>query len=696
MSIILSLESDIRAIAGVGKILAQQLKILGITTVRDLIFYLPFRFDDFTRLVPIRDLKASETVTIRGTIRLIQNRRSWKMRKIVTEAIVSDDTGEVKVIWFNQPFLSKNLIVGDVVSFSGKTSDNYYALQMVSPAYEKIQHDQTALHTGGLVPVYSLTANITQKQFRTFIKKALDKCLASIQEFLPLEIVVLEKLMSLSTTLVSIHFPHDKNDFLLAQGRLAFDELLFLHLRNLINRKNNASLASISVPFDSSLIKSFIKKLPFPLTKSQKETAWEILKNMEKAMPMNRILEGDVGSGKTVVAAIAALNVISRGLQVAFMAPTEVLAQQHFETFQDYFQEFSFSIALLTSSDVRIAGQNSLESLRIRKNKIYSAIRNGEIAYVIGTHALLQDSFNFSHLALAIIDEQHRFGVKQRKILREKNANGIMPHLLSLSATPIPRSLALTVYGDLDVSLLEGLPHGRKKVITKIVPQKYREWVYEFIRKQVKKGHQAFIIFPLIDPSDVLGVRSVTQEYERLSKGDLQDIRLGILHGKMKHKDKEEIMKMMLHKEIDVLLSTSVIEVGVDIANASCMLIEGAERFGLAQLHQFRGRVGRSSIQSYCFLLPTVATHESKARLKIFTSSNDGFYLAQKDLELRGEGDVFGFRQSGMPFLRIANLNDTVLIKKTKEYALKLYDRMDEYPEIKKRFEHTQHDVHFE
>ncbi len=695
----LALDSEIRAIAGVGKTLAQQIKLLGITTVRDLIFYLPHRFDDFTRLVFIKDLKASETVTIRGAICMIQNRRSWKTRKIVTEALVADDTGEVKVIWFNQPFLIKTFRAGDYVSFSGKTSDNFYTLQLVSPSYEKIQQDGQAIHTGGLVPIYSLTAKIAQKKFREIVKKALDECVSSIHEFLPSEIISVEQLMPLSAALRAIHFPASAQDFLNAKTRLAFDELFLLHLLNVAQRKIQSSFHSVSIPFNSSATREFIKKLPFVLTKSQKEAAWEILIDMERSLPMNRLLEGDVGSGKTVIAAIAILNAVSRGFQAAFMAPTEVLARQHWMTFISLFGETSFRIALFTSSaSLSWTRESAVRNYGTKKerNVLTQAIRAGEIDCIIGTHALLEDTIECKRLALAIVDEQQRFGVKQRQALREKNAGMFLPHFLSMTATPIPRSLALTVYGDLDLSLIQGLPKGRKKTITKIVPQKYREWVYEFIRKEIGKGHQAFIIFPLIDPSDVLGVRSVSYEYGKLSKEDLQDVRLGTLHGKMKHEEKENVMKKMLDKEIDVLLSTSVVEVGVDIANATCILIEGAERFGLAQLHQFRGRVGRSEFQSYCFLLPTQEMQESKARLKIFASSTDGFFLAEKDLQFRGEGDVFGVRQSGMPFLRIATLKDMPMIKKTRDYAEKIYDRMHEHPELKKQFERMRHYAHLE
>ncbi|MBI4272522.1 ATP-dependent DNA helicase RecG [Candidatus Uhrbacteria bacterium] len=700
----LSLDSDIRAMAGVGQVLARKLKILGITTVRDLVFYFPYRFDDFTRIVSIRDLKASETVTIRGTIRLIQNRRSWKTRKIVTEALVSDDTAEVKVIWFNQPFLIKNLSSGDFVSLSGRTSDNFYDLQVVNPVYEKVSVDEQSLHTGGLVPVYSLVAGITKKQFRTLIKKALDECLTQIQDFLPEYIVKAEKFFSLQDAVRTIHFPDSLINYSKAKQRLVFDELFLIHAFTGMSKKNLVNIAAYAIPFDEKVVKEFLKNLPFSLTKSQKIVSWEIMKDMSKSSPMNRLLEGDVGAGKTIVASMALLGATHAGYQVALMAPTEVLAKQHFETFVQLFSPFLSSIALLTSSGVREWTRPSerrtsdvpKQSKKKMREDIYQRIKTGSIQFVIGTHALLEDTVSWNSLALAIIDEQHRFGVGQRKRLREGNAGQAIPHLLSMTATPIPRSLALTVYGDLDLSILKERPYGRKSIITKLVPEQYRTWVYDFIRKEVSKGHQGFIICPLIDVSDALEVRSVKEEYMRLQEGALRDIRIGILHGKMKPQEKGKIMHDMLERKIDVLLSTSVVEVGIDIPNATFILIEGAERFGLAQLHQFRGRVGRSELQSYCFVLPTESKKEERARLKIFVSSNDGFYLADKDLELRGEGDVLGSRQSGMPFLKLTDLRDADMLKKSREYAAKICDQLSIYPLLQAHLEKMEADVHLE
>lgn len=691
----LSPDSDIRAIAGVGQALARKLKILGITTVRDLVFYLPFRFDDFTQLVFIHDLQAHQTVTIRGIIRLIQNRRSWKTRKIVTEAIVADDTGEVKVIWFNQAFLIKNLSLGDLVSLSGKTSDNFYDLQVVNPVYEKVFADGPSVHTGGLVPVYSLVTGLSQKQFRTLMKKAIDACMDQIQDFIPGYILKAEHFLSLQDAIHAIHFPDSLPHYGEAKRRMIFDELFFLHALTRISRQNLMKLSAYAIPFHEKAVKEFLKTLPFALTKSQKTAAWEIMQDMARQSPMNRLLEGDVGAGKTIVAALAIVEALQAGYQVALMVPTEVLAKQHFQTFTRLFSSFFPSIALITSSTISHADSKKQSKKKIRHD-IYERIHDGTIRFVIGTHTLLEDTVLWKNLALAVIDEQHRFGVRQRKRLREKNTDKMMPHLLSLTATPIPRSLALTVYGDLDLSILYERPKGRKAIITKLVPHEYRAWVYDFIHKEVSKGHQGFIICPLIDASDVLEVKSVKEEYTRLQAEELHDIRIGVLHGKMKPQEKEKGMQDMLERKIDVLLTTSVVEVGIDISNATFILIEGAERFGLAQLHQFRGRIGRSSLQSYCFVLPTESKKEELARLKVFVSSNDGFYLAQKDLELRGEGDVLGLRQSGIPFLNLADLKDTQAIKTSRAYAKEICDNLSAYPLLKARLQEMDADVHLE
>lgn len=696
----IGLDSPIRMISGIGKKHEKQLALLGIHTCRDLIFYFPYRFDDFSVTIPIVALQPGMTATVQGKITLIANRRSARQKKILTEALISDESGTVKVIWFNQSFLIKNLAVGDVVNLSGKTNSHMYDLQLLSPQYEKVYSGRESVHTARLVPVYSLTESITQKQFRSLMKTTLDMCLPHISEWLTLEILSDEKYIGIREALSHIHFPSTKEEWEQAKKRFQFEELFFLQLYALQTRKSLQSIPAPPLRFFEKETKDFVLSLPFRITEAQRRSAWEILKDCGKNIPMNRLLEGDVGSGKTAVAAIAILNAVKAGYQVAYMAPTEILARQHFKTLREFLGSHDVSISLITSGEYESypkASNSSDEKKQDRRKRILSAIASGNVQVIIGTHALLEEKVSFHLLGLVIIDEQHRFGVGQRKRLREKSgAQGYMPHLLSLTATPIPRSLALTIYGDLDISLLDELPKGRKEIITKIVPLHYRQWTYDFIEKEIQKGHQAIIICPTIDQSDTLGVKSVKKEYERLSKDIFPSRRLLMLHGKMTAEKKQSAMEAMLAMQADILVATSVVEVGVDIPNATVMAIEGAERFGLAQLHQFRGRVGRSRYQSYCFLLPTSEEQEDEKRLKALVSCADGFELAEKDLELRGPGEVFGRQQSGIMELKIADIKDIALIKKTREWASKVIDKIEEYPEIQKRIRSFDEGVHFE
>lgn len=683
----------------VGPALQKLLKTMGIETCKDLIFYFPYRFDDFSSLVRIADLQAGVTVTIQGRIDMIANRRSRNRRMIVTTALVSDESGSIKVVWFNQPFLIKNLQVGNEVVLSGKTSDTYYDLQMVSPVYEKMTGKIDAifpvnLHTARLVPVYSLPAKCTQKQFRALVHDALETCCADVEELLPEAVLAKERFLGIRESLRAIHFPESSERFQEARRRFAFEELFILQLCVQSARSVYASSRAYAIRPHREEIKKFLALLPYSFTNHQQRAAREIMRDMCKNVPMNRLLQGDVGSGKTIVSALAMLNTVQSGYQCAVMAPTEILARQHYETLSVVFKESGIRIALLTAH-YQESGIKS-QGLKNSKQVLHDSIQSGGIDIVVGTHALLQEKVTFKHLAFVVIDEQHRFGVRQRKLLKEKNTDGTMPHLLSMTATPIPRSLALTAYGDLDISTIRQLPKGRKKITTKIVPKTYREWTVDFIKKQIAEGRQAFIICPLIDESDVLGAKSVKEEYKRLTRGPFSGLRLGMLHGKMKKDEKESVMRQMLDGAIDIIVTTTVVEVGIDIPNASIMLIEGAERFGLAQLHQLRGRVGRSIHQSYCFLVPTDDGNKELTRLKALVRSHDGFALAEKDLELRGEGDLFGFRQAGLPRLTIATLFDTELIQKARDFASDYSGHFWQYPELKKRIDSFQHDVHLE
>ncbi|HUT22236.1 MAG TPA: ATP-dependent DNA helicase RecG [Candidatus Bipolaricaulota bacterium] len=679
------LDQSIEMLHRVGKGMSKQLEKLGILDLHDLLFHFPFRYDDFTSVRTIADLTPDENATVKVKIDLIANRRSRRQRKFVTEAVVSDDSGQLNVVWFNQPFLTKTLPVGSEVYLAGKVSDNYHQ-QMISPFYEKVSSFSTM--TERLQPVYSLSGSLTQKQFRYWIKQCLPLA-KELKEFLPNELMAKNKFLKITEAIENIHFPKSKELMEQAKERLKFDELFLIQLKIQKYREDLAKENSPKVKFLEKATKDFVAKLPFTLTDDQKKAAWEILLDLDKEKPMNRLLEGDVGSGKTIVVGLAILNVALNGFQSALMAPTEILARQHFESLSRFLSP-KVKVALLTGSSKMIYGQE-----KASKKMILEGLLTGEIDLVIGTHALISDEVKIKDLALVAVDEQHRFGVDQRRKLVETGVN-LVPHFLSLTATPIPRSLVLTLYGDLDVSVIKEKPKGRKPIITKLVTEDKRPQAYKFIKDKIKEGRQVFVICPLIEESDKLGVKSVTEEFEKLSKHIFTDLKISMLHGKMKSKEKNEVMQNFLNKKIDILVSTSVVEVGVDVPNAAIMAIEGAARFGLAQLHQFRGRVGRGEEQSYCFLFGENLNDIAFKRLKALERTNDGFKLAEMDLELRGPGEVYGTRQSGLPDLKIASLTDIELIKKAQGDAIKYAPRLDEFEELKKKVEETKVSLHFE
>ena len=547
---------------------------------------------------------------------------------------------------------------------------------------------------------------------------------AQITDWLPEEIRNSVKLLNLGEAISKIHFPKNQKDIEEAKKRLAFDELFLTQMQSQMIRRDAKSCVSTAVPFLEKETKKFVGSLPFKLTDAQRKAAWEILRDMEKDKPMARLLEGDVGSGKTVVACIAMLNAALNGGQAVLMAPTEILAKQHFESVSRLFGGLPVGIGLFSRSVKSLTNAKNInkdEKLsfgypklsfngdsgeNISKKKMVEVIKNGEVNVVIGTHALIQEDVEFKNLVLAIIDEQHRFGVGQRKMLIEKSgrkdkklSSGVVPHLLSMTATPIPRSLALALYGDLDISIINEMPEGRKKILTQVVPEIKRDKAYEFIRGQIKAGRQVFVICPLIDFSDKLGVKSVKDEFEKLDKKVFKDLKIGMLHGRLKPKEKDEIMRDFLDNKIKILVSTSVVEVGVDVPNAAIMMIEGADRFGLAQLHQFRGRVGRGEHQSYCFLFSDNDSERTLSRLQALVDNNDGFALAKMDLKFRGPGEVYGTIQKGFPELKIASLFDYELMKLAKEEAEKLIKKdasLDSWGELKEKMEEGEKLVHLE
>jgi ATP-dependent DNA helicase RecG len=706
----LTLDTKLEALGRIGAATAKKLKKLELATAQDLLLYFPFRYDDFSRVTPIKDLKPGESANVVGRLELIQNKRSFRRRMNITEALVTDGDSSVKVIWFNQPYITKNLKEGDLISIAGKVDEDFSGPYFSAPSYERLT-DSAAVHTQGLVPNYHLTEGLTQKQLRFFLKQIIGLS-GSLPDWLPEDTRKKHKLLPYAEAVKNIHFPKTLDDSEVARRRIAFNELILLQLQSQLVRRELAEAQASPVPFQEEATKKFVARLNFKLTNDQRKAAWAILRDLEQPHPMSRLLEGDVGSGKTVVAALALLNVALAGKQAALLAPTEILAAQHFQTLSKLFEETGIKIGLVTRSSKQIFNfqffppkRDPAEAVAIfnktaKKNNKLSAefiIQNSDI--IIGTHALIQDKIKFKNLALAVIDEQHRFGVAQRQALLEKAGSGLTPHLLSLTATPIPRSLALGIYGDLDISVIKESPTGRKKILTKIVPEDKRAVAYRFIREQIVAGRQVFVICPLIDFSDKLGVKSVKQEYERLDKQVFPDLKIGILHGKMKAAEKEKVMREFLENKIKILVSTSVVEVGVDVPNASVMMIEGAERFGLAQLHQFRGRVGRSIHQSYCFLFSESESEQSLRRLETLVNHFDGFELAKMDLKFRGAGRLFGTEQSGFPELKIATLFDYELMREAREAALALIDEdaeLKKWPELKALVRPLLEKVHLE
>ncbi|MDP3899887.1 MAG: ATP-dependent DNA helicase RecG [bacterium] len=688
----LNLDTPVEQINKVGKATAGKLKKLGILTVQDLLSHYPSRYDDFSQSEKIANLRPGMNINVQGTLEFIQNKRSPRQRMNITEALINDETGQLKIVWFNQPFIGRSLQIGDTVSLSGTVKTDYAGLQMTSPEYEKISNSG-ATHTKGLVPVYPLTGNLTNKQLR-FLIKSVVSIAEHLEDVVPKFIRRKYDLCDIDLALKNIHFPESKDLLNQARRRLQFEELLFIQLATQLQKLKIKSQKSELIEFKEKETKEFVSSLKFQLTGAQKKAAWEIINDLQSEKPMSRLLEGDVGSGKTVTAALAMLNVALNKKQSALLVPTEILASQHYSTLRGLFKNTEITVGLLTSIQQKV---NSEEQIAKSKKEFLKLIEDGKIDIIVGTHAMIQKNIEFKNLALAIIDEQHRFGVEQRKALRKQSGQfrrnssetgntNIMPHLLSMTATPIPRSLAQAVYGDLDLSIIDELPAGRKEIKTFLVPENKRIASYDFISQEIKNGRQAFVVCPLISESDKLGVKSVEKEFKKLNEEIFPDLKIAFLHGRVKSNEKDKIMESFLKNEINILVSTSVIEVGVDAPNATLMIIEGAERFGLAQLHQFRGRVGRSSHQSYCLLFTESVNEISRRRLNVFTKSNDGFALAQADLKMRGPGVVYGTAQKGFPIFKIATFGDLDLLRQTQAAAnLILEDGIDKHALLNQR-----------
>ena len=671
----MDLKTPLRSLGATFKFNAKRLSRLEIESVQDLLFYTPFRYENSSIVSKIGVLQAGETVTIKG--RVVNTTNIYTKKHLsIQKLTVEDETGKIDCIFFNQPYILKGIKKGDFLSAAGKADKFGRKTTLAVRGYEVLPDELAdTFHTGRLVPIYFETRGLTSKWIRNRIKNLLSKDL-EIKEYLPQEIIRKRRLIGISDAIKNIHFPKSIKDAEAARARLAFDELFLKHTASLIRKKEWES-EEIAVPFDidsnRNKIDELIKNLPFELTTSQKKAIAEICEDLKKETPMNRLLEGDVGSGKTIVAAIAMYLAYLNGFQSAMMAPTEILAQQHFETITSILEPFRVKVELFTSST---------------KNHKSSIINHQSFDIAIGTHALIHGKVKFERLGLVVIDEQQRFGVEQRAIIREKGKN---PHLLTMTATPIPRTIFLTIYADLALSILSEMPKGRKKIKTWLIPEEKRENGYRWIQEKVKKEKsQVFIVCPFIEPSETLNtVAAAKEEFDRLRKDVFPGLKLGLLHGKMKAGEKDKVIKDFREEKINVLVATPVIEVGIDIPTADIIVIEAAERFGLAQLHQLRGRVGRGEKESFCLLFSGSNSEKTRERLTLLQTLNEGAKLAEADLKLRGPGEMFGTMQHGIPELKIASFSDFAIISASRKEAENVFWDLDKYPQLKKKIEET-------
>ncbi len=655
--------APLTVIQGIGDKNAQKMEKLNLRTIYDLLHYYPRRYNDYSHLTPIRNLQPGDEVTISGAVQSIQKRKTRNNRMQIIESIIGDGTGNLWITWFNQPWLTNRLNIGTQIVASGKVDTYLGRLCLNNPEWEPINAEH--LHTNRIVPVYPLTAGLQQKWLRERIYQAINYWTEKIKDYLPTSILEAEQLCSLNQAIQSIHFPASQTELEKARERLSFDELLFMQLGVIRQKHEWQANAAGSYQIDQAILDKEIQNLPFRLTTSQQKALAEIQADLQSGIQMNRLLQGDVGSGKTVIARFAMEIVMRCGKQAAFLAPTAILAQQHFETVRTMLLRDQ----VLEDNEITLLIGDTPEK---QKEQIRQDLSSGVVKLVIGTHALLEDPITFDALQMVVIDEQHRFGVAQRAALRSKGEN---PHILIMSATPIPRSLNLTIYGDLDISTLTDMPGGRIPVKTYLLHPQQKAIVYEKIAFQIEAGHQAFIIYPQIESDDQeTFTPAVIPGYEELVEKVFPQYKIGLLHGRLKQEEKDAILQKFRSRRLDILASTTVIEVGMDIPNATIILIEGANRFGLAQLHQLRGRVGRGNTESYCYLIPEEDMKFENDRLRKMTETNDGFELAEFDLKTRGPGDFFGTRQSGYRGLKLANISDIKLITRARNQAQALIE----------------------
>ncbi len=659
----MNLETPIKEAGNAFKNYASRLEKLGIGKIEDFLYHIPFRYEDFSLISKIANVRPEEIVTIKGKVTEIKNEytRKWKN---IQKAKVADETGEIDIIWFNQPFIPKVIKKGDSVSLAGKIDWFKNKMIMQSPQYEVLFRESEPIHTARLVPIYNETRGVSSKWLRRQISKILKEQIQFVNEHIPDSILKRHELLELKQAIEQIHFPKSLSQVEKARLRLSFNELFFLQLTGLFRKaqwKNKSMGAKFSISKHKKNIEKFWSKLPFELTNAQKKSVKEIFKDLASKTPMNRLLQGDVGSGKTVVASIAMFLAYLNGFQSVLMTPTEILAKQHYRTVSDLLSPFGAKVGLATSSNK----QKGMENIDI----------------LVGTHAVLSKKINFKNLGLVVIDEQQRFGVEQRGVIRKK---GVNPHLLTMTATPIPRTVALTLYGDLDLSFLDEMPHGRKIIKTWLVPKEKRNDAYKWIIRQIIDNRgQAFIICPFIEESEtMITIKAAKKEFDRLKKEVFPKQKLELLHGKLKSKEKDIILNKFKKGKADILIATPVVEVGIDIPNATIMVIEAADRFGLSQLHQLRGRVGRSDKQSYCLLFTESQNTKTIERLKSLESISVGAQLAELDLRLRGPGEIYGTAQHGVPMLKTASFSDFSLIEKTRREAEAIFPKLRDHTKL--------------
>ncbi|MDA1335193.1 MAG: ATP-dependent DNA helicase RecG [bacterium] len=675
---------------------------IGLTTLEDLFRHLPLRYLDAAMLKPINEVTHGEEVAVEGKVKKIDSKKAWRKKITMTEATIMDNTGELRATWFHQPYISKMLAPDDFVRLEGKAAEKNGKIYISNPAFEKISRPSyhgTVSPT--LTPVYPATQGLSSRWIQYHIQKTFGGFKEQdIEDTIPQDILDRYHLPSLWQSLRAIHFPKNQGEVEGARKRLAFDEIFFIQLSRMQERMRLEQQSSLSIPYDKKSLESFLNQLPFDLTETQNRVLDIILEDVSRKTPMARLLEGDVGSGKTVIAAATAYLSTTAGFQTTYMAPTAILARQHFDGFCKAIGGHFTKIGLLTSSEARVFPSKAYtgQSAHISKSQMQKWLESGEIKILIGTHSLLNEKIKFKNLAFIVVDEQHRFGIKQRqKLARSKSQDHeFVPHFLSMTATPIPRTLALTVFGDLDLAVLDELPPGRSPIISEVlVKPKTRSW--DHIRNELKKGRQAFIICPRIDeggPDALVGAgdekKSVKKEYENMSKHIFPEFTSGMLHGKMKPKEKENALKDFRDKKIDILIATSVVEVGIDIPNATVMVVEGADRFGLAQLHQLRGRIGRGEHQSYFYAVSDSTTQKTVTRLKSLVKAKSGFELAEYDLQQRGPGELTGKNQWGLSDVGMEALKNIKMVEAARTEARRILEdspELKEYPSLKTRMD---------